>query len=185
MALGDSRMRIFSRGTQVAAGRERQPGGNPSPSARMHCDRSCRLNYSGESLVRVFLRATKVAEGHARESGVNPRPREPSPPQRLVGSPQAVSKLHGARRSAVASIKAEADRRAANVPPIIREAQKAGATTLRQIAEALNARGVATACGGTVVRDVSEQRASQSLRGLQTCRSQWGHWSGITIAALA
>jgi hypothetical protein len=46
--------------------------------------------------VRVFLRATKIAEGHARESGVNPRPREPSPPQRLVGSPQAVSKLHGA-----------------------------------------------------------------------------------------
>jgi Recombinase len=48
----------------------------------------------------------------------------------------------------VASIKAEADRHAANVLPIIREAQKAGATTLRQIAEALNARGVATARGG-------------------------------------
>lgn len=65
-----------------------------------------------------------------------------------MGSPQAVSKLHGTRRGAVASIKAEADRRAANVLPIIREAQKAGATTLRQIAEALNARGVATARGG-------------------------------------
>ncbi len=48
----------------------------------------------------------------------------------------------------MASIKAEADRRAANVLPIIREAQKAGATTVRQIAEALNARGVATARGG-------------------------------------
>ena len=48
----------------------------------------------------------------------------------------------------MASIKAEVDRRAANVLPIIREAQKAGATTLRQIAEALNARGVATARGG-------------------------------------
>ena len=32
--------------------------------------------------------------------------------------------------------------------PIIREAQKAGATTLRDIATALNARGVATARGG-------------------------------------
>jgi hypothetical protein len=53
----------------------------------------------------------------------------------------------------VASIKAE------DVLPIIREAQKAGATTVRQIAEALNARGVATARGGTVVRDLSEQRA--------------------------
>lgn len=57
-------------------------------------------------------------------------------------------KLHVARRSAVASIKAEADRHAANVLPIIREAQKAGATTLRQIADALNARGVTTARGG-------------------------------------
>ena len=32
--------------------------------------------------------------------------------------------------------------------PIIREAQKAGATTLRDIAAALNARGVAMARGG-------------------------------------
>ena len=32
--------------------------------------------------------------------------------------------------------------------PIIREAQKAGARTLRQIAEVLNARGIATAHGG-------------------------------------
>ena len=57
-------------------------------------------------------------------------------------------KLHVARRNAVESVKADADRYAANVLPIIREAQKAGATTLRQIAEALNARGVATARGG-------------------------------------
>jgi hypothetical protein len=32
--------------------------------------------------------------------------------------------------------------------PIIREAQKAGAATLREIADALNARGIATARGG-------------------------------------
>jgi hypothetical protein len=38
--------------------------------------------------------------------------------------------------------------RFANVLPIIREAQKAGAATLRDIASALNARGVATARGG-------------------------------------
>jgi hypothetical protein len=38
----------------------------------------------------------------------------------------------------VAAVKAEADRYAANVLPIIREAQKAGATTLRDIASALN-----------------------------------------------
>ena len=53
-------------------------------------------------------------------------------------------KLHVARRSAVEAVMAGADRFAANVLPIIREAQKAGATTLRDIAEALNARGVAT-----------------------------------------
>jgi DNA invertase Pin-like site-specific DNA recombinase len=35
-----------------------------------------------------------------------------------------------------------------NVLPIIREAQKAGARTLREIAEVLNARGIATARGG-------------------------------------
>ena len=32
--------------------------------------------------------------------------------------------------------------------PIIREVQKAGALTLREIAEALDARGIATARGG-------------------------------------
>jgi hypothetical protein len=39
-------------------------------------------------------------------------------------------------------------RLAANVLPIIREALKAGARTLREIAAALNARGVATARSG-------------------------------------
>jgi DNA invertase Pin-like site-specific DNA recombinase len=57
-------------------------------------------------------------------------------------------KLHTARKSAVEAVNAEADRYAANVLPIIREAQKAGARTLREIAEALNARGIATARGG-------------------------------------
>jgi hypothetical protein len=41
-----------------------------------------------------------------------------------------------------------ADRYAANVLPIIREAQRAGARTPREIADALNARGIATARGG-------------------------------------
>jgi DNA invertase Pin-like site-specific DNA recombinase len=61
-----------------------------------------------------------------------------------LGNPR----LHMARKSAVDAVKAEADRYAANVLPIIREAQKAGARTLREIAEALNARGIATARGG-------------------------------------
>ena len=52
------------------------------------------------------------------------------------------------RGEAVAAIKTEADRAAGNVLPIIAEIQKSGATTLRAIADALNARGVATPRGG-------------------------------------
>jgi hypothetical protein len=67
-------------------------------------------------------------------------------------------------KTAVASIKAEADKHAANILPIIKEAQRAGATTLRQIAEALNARGVATARGGqwhaTSVKDMLDRAMS-------------------------
>lgn len=63
----------------------------------------------------------------------------------VLGSP----KLAQARASAVASIKAGADQHAANILPIIREAQKAGATTLRAVAEALNALGISTARGGS------------------------------------
>jgi DNA invertase Pin-like site-specific DNA recombinase len=61
-----------------------------------------------------------------------------------LGNPR----LHVARKSAVEAVTTEADRFAANVLPIIREAQKAGAHTLRQIADALNARGIPTARGG-------------------------------------
>lgn len=62
-----------------------------------------------------------------------------------LGSP----KLAQARESALASIKAGADQHAANVLPIIKEAQKAGAASLRAVAEALNARGISTARGGS------------------------------------
>jgi len=56
-------------------------------------------------------------------------------------------KLKMARKNAVVSIKANADRQAANVLPIIREIQKTGASTLRNVADALNARGISTARG--------------------------------------
>lgn len=46
-------------------------------------------------------------------------------------------------------MKAQADQHAANVLPIIKEAQRPGANTLRAVAEALNARGIATARGGS------------------------------------
>ena len=67
-------------------------------------------------------------------------------------------KLKIARKNAVATIKANAERQAANAIPIIREIQKAGASTLRAIANSLNARGIQTARSGkwyaTSVRNV-------------------------------
>ena len=52
--------------------------------------------------------------------------------------------IEAARRAAVRAVKAEADRTASNALPIIAEIRKSGATTLRAIAAALNARGVPT-----------------------------------------
>lgn len=57
-------------------------------------------------------------------------------------------KLAQARKVALEAIGAAADNHAANVLPLIREIKKAGASTLREIADALNARGVSTARGG-------------------------------------
>jgi DNA invertase Pin-like site-specific DNA recombinase len=57
-------------------------------------------------------------------------------------------KLAEARVAAAASIKALADRHAANVLPVIREIRHAGATSLHQIADALNARGISAPRGG-------------------------------------
>jgi DNA invertase Pin-like site-specific DNA recombinase len=57
-------------------------------------------------------------------------------------------KLAQARKAAAKAVEANADRHAANVLPIIREIQRAGARSLRSIAAALNARGVPTARGG-------------------------------------
>jgi DNA invertase Pin-like site-specific DNA recombinase len=56
--------------------------------------------------------------------------------------------LGRARKIAAASITAAADRHAANVLPLIRDIQRAGARSLHAIADALNARGIATARGG-------------------------------------
>jgi Recombinase len=55
--------------------------------------------------------------------------------------------LAEAREVAMKAVKTLADRNAANVLPLIREVQKAGATSLHQIADALNARGVSTPRG--------------------------------------
>jgi DNA invertase Pin-like site-specific DNA recombinase len=80
----------------------------------------------------------------------------------VLGNPN----LADVRERAVASTKAEADRFAKNVAPIIREIRDTGASSLRAIARALNARGVATARGGewTAVQVGSIERRADAYR---------------------
>ena len=79
---------------------------------------------------------------------ISTRTRQALAAAKARGVPLGNPRLHLARKGAVETVTASADNFAANVLPVIREAQKAGATTLRDIAAALNARGIATARGG-------------------------------------
>jgi DNA invertase Pin-like site-specific DNA recombinase len=81
----------------------------------------------------LISQRTRAALAAAKERGV------------VLGS----ATLHIARERAIASNQAAADERAAKVLPIIRMAQKAGATSLRAIAQVLNDRGIPTPRGGT------------------------------------
>jgi len=63
-----------------------------------------------------------------------------------LGNPTNLSKASA--RGAVANA-VQADRHAVNIAPIVREIQAAGGKTLRGIADALNARGIRTARGGS------------------------------------
>jgi DNA invertase Pin-like site-specific DNA recombinase len=81
---------------------------------------------------RLISERTKAALAAARARGV------------MLGNPR-LTELSAA---ANARLKTEADAHALAVMPLIREAQAAGAGSLRQIAAALIARGVATARGG-------------------------------------
>jgi DNA invertase Pin-like site-specific DNA recombinase len=91
---------------------------------------------------RLISQRTKAALKAAKARGVQ------------LGNPQIAK----AQAIGAARVKTEADRFAANVLPVIREAQKAGASSLRAIAGVLNARGIRTARGGkwaaTQVRDI-------------------------------
>jgi DNA invertase Pin-like site-specific DNA recombinase len=99
---------------------------------------------------RVIAQRTKAALAAAKQRGqvlglANPA-RTDAP---------AVSKLGSA------AVAAEADRHAANIIPLVRSIQAAGATTLRAVAAELNARGVKTARGGqwhaTTVKNALER----------------------------
>jgi DNA invertase Pin-like site-specific DNA recombinase len=89
---------------------------------------------------------TKVALEAAKARGVK------------LGNPQLDKARGAAHEAAAVANGAAAERHASSVLPMIREVRKAGAQTLREIAEALNARGIQTARGGqwyaTTVRNV-------------------------------
>ena len=101
-----------------------------------------------EKEVKVISKRTKDALAAAKAGG------------KVLGNPD----IDEARALAVSSIKANADRHAQNIRPIIEAIQKAGATTLREIADALNVRGVQTARGGqwhaTSVKNLLDRTAS-------------------------
>jgi hypothetical protein len=63
--------------------------------------------------------------------------------ERGFGQPSAI----GSCRTRTAAGKSRADQFAANLLPLVREIQKAGASSLKAIADALNKRGIRTARG--------------------------------------
>jgi DNA invertase Pin-like site-specific DNA recombinase len=79
---------------------------------------------------------TKAALAAAKARGVT------------LGNPRLSETRQAAHKAAAVANEAAADQHAANVLPIIRQIKRAGATTLREIANALNERGVRTARGG-------------------------------------
>jgi DNA invertase Pin-like site-specific DNA recombinase len=87
----------------------------------------------GEKERKLIAARTKAALAVRKAQGVK------------LGNPR----LDEARQASKAAIVKDANRHAANVMPVIREIQRAGAATFRQIAEALNARGIHTARGGS------------------------------------
>ena len=100
-------------------------------------------------------------------------------PQRRRGVKLGGPKLAQARKTALETIGAAADNHAANVLPIIREIRKAGGTTLREIADALNARGVSTARGGRWHASSVNNVAGARLIWLRAAPERRGAASGM------
>lgn len=102
----------------------------------------------GEKERRLISSRTKAALAVKKAQGV------------VLGGPA----LDAAREASAVVVRANADRHAARVLPVIHDIQKAGATSLRDIATALNGRGVRTARGGTwhamTVKNLMERRGA-------------------------
>ena len=105
----------------------------------------------------VISQRTKAALAAAKARG------------QALGNPR----LSEARAIANAAHKAEADAHTAIVAPAIREAQAAGAKSLRQIAAALNGRGIATARGGKLGSgDGAEYPQAGRVAGAGACAQE-------------
>jgi hypothetical protein len=118
---------------------------------------SLMLNFLGESRPHLFSKwpfANKltihilaaVAE-HEREA-ISARTKAALAAAKARGVKLGGPKLQLAQLNGATANKAQADRFAANTLPLIRDAQKTGASSLRAIAKILNDRGVRTARGG-------------------------------------
>jgi DNA invertase Pin-like site-specific DNA recombinase len=90
--------------------------------------------------------------------------------------------IEAARDNAVATIKAKADRAAGNVLPIIAEIQKSGASTLRAVADALNARGGFDPAREALVRDECAECAGAGAFG---CAMTFAWSAGIARRSMA
>src|SRR5262249_51022852 len=115
-----------------------------------------------------FMLHLYAALAEKERSLIAQRTREALKAAKLRGVVLGNPKLDEVRELAVASLKADADRFARNVAPIIREIQASGVDSNRGIARALTARGIGTARGGewTAVQ-VGGTRASS---GRWVCR---------------
>lgn len=127
----------------------RSPLGPPGPSGKFVI---AIMAAVAELEAGLISERTKAALAQARARGVR------------LGNPRLQPGTREQALQAAAAKQRQASDRAAQVRPYI-EAQKAGCTTLAQLAAALNARGVRTARGGpwhaaSVLRVISRHPAS-------------------------
>ena len=110
---------------------------------------------TGKSVKWIFLPACGVIAANRRERHDKERGRIANRTRAVVAVKEAQGAVLGNRTNlaeaaakGAAAQRTAADAFAANVLPVVRQIQAAGATTHRAIAEALNARGIRTARSG-------------------------------------